>query len=95
MSKSKRPVLYKLAHWNVTVNCLDNNGVFLQATNKRLELVKLLWSNQIGLVEHQRRAELNLLNKQVLDVVFFNVWVEKIGAVVELLKHASTVNNCD
>ena len=57
--------------------------------------MELLWSNQIGLVEHQRRAELNLLNEQVLDVILFNIWVEKIGAVVELLKHASTVNNCD
>ena len=93
--KVKTARIDKLAHWNVTVDRLNNNGVFLQATNKRLELVELLWSNQIGLVEYQRRAELNLLNKQVLDVILFNIWVEKIGAVVELLKHASTVNNCD
>ena len=93
--KIKTTSINELTHWNVTVDCLDNNGVLLKSTHKCLELVELLWSYQVSLVEHQRRAELNLLNKQVLNVVLFNIRVEKIGAVVEFFKHASTVNNCD
>ena len=93
--KVKTTCIDELTHWNVTVDCLDNNGVLLKSAHKCLELVELLRGYQVSLVEHQRRAELNLLNKQVLDIVFFNIRVEKIGAVVELLKHASTVNNCD
>jgi hypothetical protein len=72
---------------------LDNHGVLLQATHDGLELGNLLGRDGIGLVEDQRRAKLDLLNEQALDVVLVDILGQQVAAAVELVVHAGAVDH--
>ena len=65
----------------------------LQAAHDGLELGHLLGRHAVALVEHERGAELDLLDEKALDVVLLDVVGEKGVATVELVVHAGAVDH--
>jgi hypothetical protein len=54
-----------LVHGDVAVRGLDDHGVLLQAADDGLELGHLLGGHEVGLVEHDGGAELELLDERL------------------------------
>ena len=73
---------------------LDHNRIPLQAAHDCTHLVHLLGLHQVGLVQHDCRAELDLLDEQALDVVFLQV-VEQALSAVELVDHPRAIHDGD
>ena len=72
---------------------LDDDGVLLKAAHDGLELGELFGRHGVGLVEHERGAELDLGDEQRLDVVLVDVVGQKVAAAVELVVHAGAVHH--
>ena len=85
----------KLVHRDISARGLYDHGVFLQAANNRLQLGHLLGCYRIGLVQDERRAELDLLDEQALDVVLVDVLLKQVAPAVELVVHTRAVHYGD
>ena len=82
-----------LVHGDVAVFRLDDHGVLLEAADDGLQLGDLVRVHEVGLVEDERGAELDLLDEQRLDVVLVDVVLEQVLAAVELVVHARAVHD--
>ena len=85
----------KLAHGNVAARRLHDDRFFLQTVNDCLQLAHLLGRYLVGLVQNERRAELDLLDEQAFDIVFVDILLQKIASAIELVVHARAVHDSD
>ena len=91
--KAKASGVEQLVHGDVAVHGLHDARVRLQAAHDGLELGHLLGRHAVALVEHERGAELDLLDEKALDVVLLDVVGEKGVTAVELVVHARAVHH--
>ena len=87
------PGVEDLGHGHVALRRLDDDGLGLQAADEGLELGELLGRHEVGLVEDDRGAELELLDEQGLDVLLVDVLLEQVLAAVELVEHTGGVDH--
>ena len=91
--KVKTTGVDKLAERNVAILGLNDDRISLQPAHQSLELRQLFLSHQIGLIQNQRRAKLDLLNQKALNIVFLYVIGEKSLSAIELIVHASAIDH--
>ena len=91
--KVKTTGVDKLGERNVAILGLNDDRISLQPAHQSLELRQLFRSHQIGLIQNQRRAKLDLLNQKALNIVFFYIAGEKSFSAVELIVHARAIDH--
>ena len=81
-------------HVDLAVVRLDHLGGRLQSLHDGLHVFQVVLVESIDLVQNNRVAEFNLLDEQVCDIFFFEVFVEELFATGKLVSEAEHVNDC-
>ena len=87
------PGVEDLVHGHVALGGLHDDGLLLQAAHDGPELGELLGRHEVCLVEHERGAELDLLDEQGLDVLLVDVLLEQVLPAPKLLHHARRIDD--
>ena len=93
MVKVKEPGLKNFIKGHIAVVAINNLSLRLKRTYHAVNTSKLLFAHLCRLVYKHNVAELNLLYKQVLNIVFIKVRVEQGVAALKLILHTQSVNH--
>ena len=79
---------YQLIQLDIAVVAFDDFRQRLYGSDDGTDMVQLILADLGGFVQEDHVAELNLLNDEVLDVVFFQVLLFQVVTRSELVAHA-------
>ena len=82
-------------HVDLAVVRLDHLGGRLQSLHDGLHVFQVVLVERINLVQNNRVAEFNLLDEQVCDIFFFEIFVEELFATGKFVSEAEHVHNGD
>ena len=91
--KIKTSCIQDIGDSDLGIVSLDDDSIGLQASDNRLELTQLILIDRVHLIHENCVAELKLLNKKILDILFLIRILEKAATVFELIMHTGTVNH--
>ena len=91
--KIKTSCIQNIGDSDLGIISLDNDSVCLQTSDNRLELTQLILIDRVHLIHENCVAELKLLDKKILDILFLIRILEKTASVFKLIMHAGTVNH--
>ena len=77
----------------VAVVALDDLGLGLQGTDDLADAAELVGCNLGGFVQEYEVAELNLLDDEVLDVVFVEIGAQEVLAAAKLIAHTQGIHD--
>ena len=93
MVKVKESGLKNLIKGDIAVVAINHLCLRLKSLDNAVNSSKLILAHLGGFVYQNYIAELNLLHKQVLNIILFKIRVEQGVAALKLILHAQGVNH--
>ena len=83
--------IQNLIEFHVAIVTVDDLGLWLESTDNLTNASQFFRADLSGLVQQHDVAELNLLDDEVLDILFFNVLARQVQSAAKFVPHTEGI----